>query len=227
VQQDNEEGESMTATRLALLASVLALVPSPVFATSLANGDFSAGLTAWTSTGGVSDGGGFALIRDTSFFNSLDQTFTIPVGAVSLSFDYTFASTGPTTPASDTFAANLLDPSPSFSPILSKSPTDDWFLLIDSATGTDKASMVTLSGNHVTLDLSSVTLPKSALLTFDLIGGNGLPDARLTIDNVSILQQVNAIPEPVTLAAIPLGVLAVGAYLQRRRKLAGGVSLGM
>jgi hypothetical protein len=178
------------------------------------NGGFDSGLSGWTASGSVSASGGAALFQDLQFLSSLEQTFTLPHNATSLSFDYTFTSTGPATPAADTFTASLLEPGPSFAPIVSKSASDTWFFLRDSSPFVDSASGVSISGGTVTLDLTAVAKPQDALLAFDLIDGNGLADTTVTIDNVQV------VPEPATLALLGLA----GGFAARRRRRAGGNS---
>jgi hypothetical protein len=98
-----------------LVAIITACIALPAFADpSLQNGDFSAGLSAWTVEFGiVTDGGGFALFQEdpASLTSTLSQQFTIPAQAAQLSFDVLMSSAGDYDPSTwpDAFTASLYD----------------------------------------------------------------------------------------------------------------------
>jgi RHS repeat-associated protein len=143
----------------------------------LVNGDFSAGLTGWTASGPVGAGRGFAQLREgPSLLTSLRQTFTVPAGARSLSFD--LVALGLEAPAGalpDAFEASLLD-GQEMSLVPTIHPEATAFLNVNPGGAVSTASGVLFDGRHITLDLSGLTPGTRAALVFDLIGnppGNG------------------------------------------------------
>jgi hypothetical protein len=198
---------------VALIAA--ACLASPAWGLGITNGDFSSGLVGWTPLGSVTNGGGFALFQEgQTFLNSLEQTFVIPGGAQSLSFDYVFTSTpgGPNiSPIPDAFSAYLLDPV-TFNPILSTPGFPDYFYHDSSGVTDYDPSIVMLSGNSVILNLTSVPGNANALLAFDFISSDNGLISQTTVDNV----QLTVIPEPLTASAVCMALAGLGAYLRRR-----------
>lgn len=193
------------------------LLAGSASATSVTNGDFSAGLSGWSIVGPVSDGGGFALMAEDPVFilTSLGQAFTIPAGAVSLSFDHAMASLpgGPGgSPFPDAFAASLLDPV-TFDPILSTPGFPDYFYRDSGGLIDFDPAIVTLVGDRVTLDLTSVAGGANALLVFDLVGADNGLMTTVAVDNI----KMEVIPEPLTVVVIPSALVGLAAYLRRRR----------
>lgn len=197
---------------------ILILMAGPVFG-QVTNGDFSAGLTGWSTSGPVSDGGGFALLTEDPTFwqTSLTQQIVVPPETLSLSFEYELLSTPDGTsgyPVPDWFTASLLDPSTN-APILNTSGVTDYFYQARGGYPDFDPSIVSLLGNRVTLDLSSVAAGTDALLAFDLWGGDDGFATSVAIDNV----EFTVVPLP---GAVLLGTvgLALADYLRRRDRKA-------
>lgn len=192
------------------------------------NGDFSAGLSEWTYNVVTVEAEVAVLGEDSStLWTFLEQEFTIPEFALSLSFEYNplFETDGV-----ESFSASLLDPL-SGDPLI---PTDadpswpsapyyfmhGWDSLSDPIVDEllkDVAYMtVTPIGegwSRVSLDLTSLGgLETDALLAFDFIAGfnDGSIDGEIRIDNVS----VSVIPAP---GALLLGLIGTGAVGLWRR----------
>ena len=198
-------------------------------ATAITNGDFSAGLAGWTADIRVSDGGGFALLKEDPAFvvavTTLEQQITIPDLAVALSFEYSLSWTagGPTGfPLPDGLSASLLDPV-TFVPILSMDAAfpgfPDYFFHARSGNTFgvdvfyDPANVSWSASGNVTLDLTSVPGGTDALVVFDLLGGDDGYVTEATVDNVFL----SVIPEPVTGTTVVVAVAAIAAYVRRRR----------
>jgi len=197
----------------------------------LGNGDFSSPLTVgWTDFDVATIDAGVAVLGEDSFDVAfLEQRFTIPMLAVSLSFEYKplFEADG-----EEAFIASLLDPS-SYDPLV---PTDadpfdssetfyfmhDW----DEYWGVDDVltdpAYVTLTDlgdgwTRVTLDLASLGgTATDALLGFDFIPGfyDSSLDGEIRIDNVSVA----VVPTP---TAVVMGLLGLGSsfgLIRRKRK---------
>ena len=180
------------------------------------NGNFSSGLTGWTTSGPVTDSGGFALLAEdaVSAVTSLEQEIVIPAFAGSLRFDFTLSSEPDGTsgfPFPDGLAAYLLDPV-TFVPILATPGFSDYFYLDRVGFDDYDPSIVRVDGNTVRLDVTSVPAGTPALIAFDLLGGDDGYATLATIDNVG----VSFIPEPVTALGVALACGAVGVRLRRR-----------
>lgn len=190
------------------------------------NGDFSNPLTVgWTDFEVVSIVGGEGILgEDPSFFAFLEQEFTIPDLALSLSFDYKplFEVGG-----DESFSASLVDPF-TFDPLVPSDPDpfdpfESYFFLTDSF-GTTLAdpSFVTLTDlgtgwTNVNLDLASLGgLTTDALLAFDFIGFDASFGSEILVDNASVA----VIPTP---SAVCLGILGLGIVGLTRRFLGRGV----
>lgn len=191
----------------------LLCAPLAIAAPSVSNGDFSAGLTDWTvEYGTVTDGGGFALFEEDAFelSSTLSQVFTLSAGAQVLSFDIVFDSAlggddfgfPP-----DAFTASLLDPL-TWDPLFFN-PTYTEFYYQDNTGIVETVADIT--GNTVSLDVSSMAGYGDVLLSFDLWGGDDGMITAASIDNVS----VSVIPAPGALLLAGLGASLVGAVRRR------------
>jgi hypothetical protein len=213
----------MSFARTLAAVILLTLIASPAWATSLTNGDFSAGLAGWTTENAVSNGGGFALLQEnpTLILTSLSQAFVVPAGAYELSFHYAMTSvtgtpTGSLTP--DAFTATLYQVNgPTLTPLISTAPFDDFFYA-DSAGFKDYGLAIELAAGTVTAYLPSLGADTNVLLEFDLLGSaNGLR-TQVALDDVRLSGgAVAQVPEPITATGLCLAGLAIGAYARRRR----------
>ena len=208
---------------LVALVSLL-LVAAPADAAVIVNGDFSSGLTGWTTTGPVSDGGGFAVMTDdlVSGMASLEQAFVISALSQSLSFSYSLSAVPDGTagsPFPDAFTASLLDPV-TFAPILSTPGFTDYFYHDNSGFVDYDPSIVSVSGDTVTVDLSSVAAGTDALIAFDLLLGDDGLTTSVEIDNVEAAGEQVIIPEPasVVIWMVVFGASGLGAVLAQRRR---------
>ena len=105
---DGETELAVSGTdRVTVLRNGLDLLTS----SPITNGDFSAGLTGWTTDGPVSAGGGFAqLLEGDSLLTTLQQTFVVPPSPEQITFD--IVALGLETPQGgvpDAFEVSLLD----------------------------------------------------------------------------------------------------------------------
>jgi choice-of-anchor A domain-containing protein/RHS repeat-associated protein len=181
---------------------------------SLADGNFAGGLTGWTTQGNVVASNGLVQLQEgESFLTTLQQSFTIPAGAQTLSFD--LVSDGLEDPAGgipDAFEASLLD-AQSNSVAPTSRPQATSFFNVNPGNVTALGAGVTFDGRHVTLDVSHVAAGSQATLYFDLVGnppGNG---STVTLANVQLTAQppvesftATALPGPFgTTAGIAVG----------------------
>lgn len=204
-----------------IAVGVAVSVAAPAGATSVTNGDFSAGLTGWTASGPVADGGGFALLYDdlASVQASLSQQILIPAGAKSLSFDYLLGFTPDGTsgyPIPDFFTARLLNPV-TLDPLLATPGYTDYFYHDAGGLIDFDPNIVSKTGNTVELDLTSLPANTDALLSFDLFIGDDGRTTQVQVDNVTLQQAGGVIPEPLTAVGIPLALAGLAGYLRRRR----------
>ncbi len=198
----------VTAVLVCLLCAPLAIA-----APTVSNGDFTAGLTDWAvEWGTVTDGGGFALFEEDAFdlSSTLSQVFTLSPGAQALSFDVVFASA----PGGDdfgsppdAFTASLLDPLTFAELIFNPGYTD--FYYQDNTGWVETVADIT--GNTVSLDVSSMAGYGDVLMSFDLWGGDDGMITSASVDNVS----VSVIPAPGALLLAGLGASLVGAVRRR------------
>lgn len=175
----------------------------------LQNGDFADPLTdGWTDfqTVTVNSNGQAVFGEDPGFQSLLEQLFTLPSTAASLSFEYKplFEAGG-----NESFSASLLDPGLSAAPLI---PTDadpgdsseTYFFLQNSSDGSvlTDLNFVTLTAladgwTKVALDLSALGgLSTDALLAFDFIGFDTSYGSTVLLDNVSVQVSTTPIPAP-------------------------------
>jgi hypothetical protein len=197
-----------------MLVSLFALSVATA-APTLQNGDFSGGLTGWTvEYGTVTDGGGYALFQEdtASLSSTLTQTFNLPVGSQTLSFDVWMSSVtgGDYDPFAwpDAFTASLLDPV-TFAPLIFN-PGFNEFYYLDN-TGVEQ-TVGAVSGNTVTLDVSALA-GQDVFLSFDLWGSLDGMQTTVGLDNVNV-SGVNVVPAP---GALLLGSIGVGLVSWLRR----------
>ncbi|WP_253155892.1 RHS repeat-associated core domain-containing protein [Stieleria tagensis] len=167
----------------------------------IVNGDFSAGLTGWQTeiigqadgaiTGRVNGLGGAAQMAEhESFLTSLQQTFVIPGGATAVSFDRVAIGLDPVAGGvPDAFEVSLLDQNQR-SLVATHHTGSTAFYNVSSGSDASLAAGVTVSGNRITLDVTSVPADTLATLTFDLIGNPPGAGSVVTIDNVQITPEV-------------------------------------
>lgn len=201
----------------------------------LTNGDFSIPGTptnpfdSWTTSFGEppQDGGGFALFAEslTSSIIELEQSFTLPSNAFSLSFDLQFQTSGAgiSTLPPDSFQSSLyVDGVDAF-----PTPSDPFlpaFYSIDAAGNVTFDSTyvsTTLLANgwsRVTLDVSSLA-GKDVLLEFILNSFDDERTSQASLDNVVITTTSVVVPEPATVTSlmVGLGLVLVSRVLARRR----------
>ena len=199
-----------------------ALLPSG----PLANGDFSAGLTGWTTEvvgqvpgatpGTVNALGGFLqLTENASFLTSVHQTFLVPPQPQTLSVDLVcLGLEAPAGGVPDAVELSLLDDaSRSLVPTIGSHATS--FFNIGSAAGTSgsagslrpaSATGVTFDGRTVTLDISGLPPGTQATLYLDLIGNPPGTQSVVAFDNVRMVpDRIFADTFTITPLAGPLG----------------------
>jgi len=209
------KGANMNYARALLPIIALGLLAVPLRA-DLSNGDFSTDLGGWdTPYGTVTwNTGGYAVLEEDFFYASstLEQVFIVDPGILSLSFDHFMTSdgSGGGSGSPDWFTASLLDPG-TLDPILSTPGFTDYFYRDTGGLVDYDMGIVTVSGDTVTLDLTSVAGGRSVFLALDLWGGDDGYITQVAIDNV----RLNPIPAP---GAMLLGAIGLGmaGWLKRR-----------
>jgi len=170
---------------------------SAVQAGPLVNGDFASGdLTGWSTVGPVTVSAQVAYLQEVaSDSTQLLQTFTIPAGATKLGFDYAFdsvpAGTGEDGP--DELWCYLLDPA-TYQPILHTPSYQEFLYAVRTGYRDYDPSIVTLADLggalpwvRVSLNLTSLTLPRDARLVFSLASyGHDGYATNLAVDNVIV-----------------------------------------
>ncbi len=190
-----------------LVPLVLAIAPA-ASADVVQNGDFSSGLDHWTSQGPVSAVFlGAPVNSHAAYFpgsGRLWQTFTLPPGAVSYSFDYAIihvndpGDTGP--PLFDAFNAFILDAA-TLDSIVPAAPGFEGvpaFMIAQmsglGAVNTDYVTVVepdlaNSQFGHVTVNLAALPqpLPPSVRVEFGIAVGDDGFRLDLIIDNVTVI----------------------------------------
>jgi hypothetical protein len=201
-----------------------AAVATPSMA--LTNGDFSSGLTGWSSYGAASEQGGVLVLDDTGPSASGSWQVTATQGTRTiLDFDI-FGALSDFTPAdpfgfSDIFNASiyLLDDSAGFDPTAGIVMSAVSVLSLDSGGPFDVNAEITAADLgadwlHVSFEFDSPSAylaPSFELFELALVGG----DSRVLIDNVVLAP----IPEPGTalLVLLGLGTISLGRRRNGRR----------
>lgn len=179
----------------------------------LVNGDFSDGLNSWDAWGLVEPEGGQAVFYEGDDYSMLEQVFTIPSLALTLSFDIQFTRVADNTSGGlpDAFAVSLLDPD-TFEPLVSNAGYSEFYYW--EADGEDEyvETVASVSGVTVSLDISGLR-GLEALVAFDLLGGSDGYATTAYLDNVTI----SVVPVP---GAFLLGMMGLSfAGIRYRRKL--------
>ncbi len=174
-----------------------------------------------------SDGGAVALFSESGPVGSsqLAQTFVLPSGAQSLSFEYRLTSVagGPTgSPVSDSFQATLFDSA--FTELFpSNPPLFTAFFSVDNSnmqftTPVFVSTQSIANGfERVTLDLSTLAL-ESLTIDFLLNGAADGVSTQIELDNVSLA----TVPEPTsTLCLTTWGLFSLIFYRPNRGRILG------
>lgn len=180
------------------------------------NGDFSSGLTGWDVDSGTVVGvDDYALFIEDRLAGSstLSQEFTIPFGAMELSFDINMISEDeePHETVHDRFAVYLYDNSTDLNPLVSNPSVDEFFYL-DNQSVLEIVGTGTFDGSTVSLDVSGFS-GMNAFLVFDLLSGVDGMYTTVSLDNVNV--SVSVIPAPGGLLLCVIGTGLVG-WLRRR-----------
>jgi RHS repeat-associated protein len=192
--------------------------------------EFDANLTGWmvTENGGSSTGRGGVtsvsceamLVEGDSFRVALEQSFVVPAGATSLSFEYAGLAFDLTDPAfvNDAFEASLLDPTgASLVPTFSGASGVDAFFNVSEDVGVATGTGVTVVGNFVTVSLASVAVGTTATLRFRLANNDTDNGTSVRIVNVTL-------PEGVVASEVVDGVVS-GQSLSRSTGVASPQSV--
>ena len=183
-------------------AQLLLQDADPLASPAITNGNFSQGLTGWTTEivgqqtgaipGAINAQNGFAQFTENeSFLVALKQSFVVPENPQTVEFD--LLALGLEDPAGgvpDAFEASLLDATQqSLVPTHRAEATS--FFNMNPGNAATLASGVTFNGSKITLDISSLAPGTEATLIFDLVGnpnsnGFGGDGSVATIDNVQV-----------------------------------------
>jgi hypothetical protein len=213
---------------LVLMATILSLSVYPARAGSLINGDFSQGLTGWTVSDPalVSVVNGQAVINEsaTALEVDLSQTFTVPSGALSLSFTLVTVVTEDDGNPPNAFGASLLNPNTLLPVVPTVDASTDSFYTRDLVTGVTQgqaASGVTVSPTPdalpllITVNLPSALIGQDVTILFRLLSGGTDAGSSVTLDNVLVAAN-GAVPEPTGVLLFGLGSSFLVVWFSRR-----------
>ena len=173
------------------------------------------------------DAGGFAILQEDTtgvgISSTLEQAFVMPELAEALSFDHSLLWTADATADGlwpDNFTATLWDLDAN-APLLNIPGFDEYFYR-DTEGLVDVGADVSIAGDTVSLDVSSISAGTNVRLSLDLwydsLSATNIGDgasSRAHVDNVTL----TVIPEPMTVGLLA-PVAAVVAFGRRRR---GGI----
>lgn len=178
-------------------ATLLLQDSDPLASPPIVNGDFSAGLTGWTTEfvgqpaggrpGSVNALSGFAqLTENESFLTTLQQSFLVPANPQTIEIDIvSLGLEAPDGGVPDAFEISLLDAvQNSLVPTHRTGATS--FFNANPGTAPTFGAGVSFDGTTVTLDISGLTPGSSATLIFDLVGNPAGTSSVAAVDNVRI-----------------------------------------
>ncbi len=196
---------------------LIQVLPALTAFAGLTNGDFSAGLSGWTTSGIVfyNDVNELAVLIEITdqpgLSSTLSQEFVIPSMAMELSFDVSMGQYDDA--ETDVFTAALYMSSTDLTPLISYSPDVDEFFYMDNEGETHTYG--TFDGMTARLDVSAFR-DSNAYLVFGLLGSDDSLFTAVELDNVNI--SISTIPAP---SALMLGFIGIGLVGIIRRKKAG------
>ena len=211
-----------------LSVCLLCVAISPAHAVPL-NGDFSAGLTNWTTIGDVSNSGDEALLGDGALGNGFSRLFQgvlLDPGAYTLSFDLFLglSQAVPDFTAPDLALGTLYTTSDLGTFDIDTLSFDSAIALFDADfNGAFLYPDVFSSSSAKGAGWSSLMLafvvasPTYYIPTFELFDLNGLSDSSIRVDNVFISS--SEVPEPATILLLS-GSALFGVFV-RQKKHAG------
>ena len=168
--------------------TVLTNRPDPAPQTVLSNGDFAQGLTGWTVESGTVSASGFAQFREhsTSLLSSLRQSFVVPTGPATLTFDVTgLALESPAGVPPEAFEVSILDDG--CNPLVATFRADgSSFLNLNPGGRVNLAPGVQFDGRHAIVDISGLAPGTRATVYFDLVGNKPGSTSTASIDNVAV-----------------------------------------
>jgi RHS repeat-associated protein len=168
----------------------------PLASPPIENGDFSFGLTGWTTEfvgqqegarpGSINAASGFAQFTENeSFLTSLKQSFVVPANPQTISVDILSLGLEAPSGVPDAFEISLLDAAQN-SLVPTHRPEATSFFNANPGSVPLLASGVTFDGKTVTVDISGLAPGSQATLIFDLVGNPGGTSSVASIDNVTI-----------------------------------------
>jgi len=201
--------------RWALGLALACLSAAPTYAT-ITNGNFSAGLSDWTTQGDVSAASVATLGDNGESYSLLLQPVALAPGQYLFEFDFqNLLSADPGVEPNafpDAFFASLyfINDLPSFD--LAGSVFDDALPLLDldasgpvALAGVLSPSLAIPGWTHYAVNFNNnfgYAIPVFELLDFNFVAG----DSAVNLDNVSITQPTGVVPEPATLTLLAMGL---------------------
>lgn len=218
---------SKSTKRWALGLAVACFSAVPGYATVI-NGDFSAGLSDWTSAGDVSATTEATLADNGQIYSYLLQPVALASGQYRIEFDFeNLLSADVTSDPNafpDSFFASLFFVNDLSTFDLANGVFDDVAPLLDAdssgvlnVAGVLSPSAVGPNWTHFSFDFTNnynYVIPVFELLDFNFVSA----DSAVNLDNVSITQPTGVVPEPATLTLMAMGLAGCVATRKRNTK---------